>query len=127
VYSAEVLCDDNTPAIENNILRGTTLMERLTRNSFLSTLAETSAGAALISLKTSSAGDVPSNRAYLLKNDVGGVTTVHLATEKSVTAIDGVEADGEAVQLYDLNGVRVQNVESNRVYVTSDGRKVLVK
>ena len=127
VYSADVLCDDNTPAIENNILHGTTIMERLTRNSFLSALAESSAAGALAVLKTSSTGDVASNKAYLLKNEVGGVTTVHLATEKGVTAIDGVEADGKELVLYDLNGVRVQNVESNRVYVTSDGRKVLVK
>jgi hypothetical protein len=38
-----------------------------------------------------------------------------------------VESDDEEVVLYNLDGVRVVNPEKNAIYVTSDGKKVLIK
>jgi S-adenosylhomocysteine hydrolase len=52
---------------------------------------------------------------------------VYLADKKTVTSIDGVNANEADVELFDLNGVKVAVPERNGIYVTSSGRKVLVK
>jgi hypothetical protein len=52
---------------------------------------------------------------------------VYLADKKTVTSIDGVDAENTEVVLYDINGVRVVAPEKNGIYVTSDGKKILVK
>ena len=76
---------------------------------------------------STTASGVQVNKAYLLKSEVGGVLTVYLADKKSVTSIDGVNANEADVELFDLNGVKVAVPERNGIYVTSSGRKVLVK
>ena len=62
-----------------------------------------------------------------MKSEVGGVLTVYLADKQTVTSIDGVNVEETAVELYDLNGVKVAVPVKNGIYVTSDGKKVLVK
>lgn len=127
-YTTAVLPADNTPLIEDNLLHGTTIKEYLPKGEFLSTVASTTAGGAMMTFKgsTSSSG-VYANKAYLLKSEVGGVLTVYLADKKTVTSIDGVNANEADVELFDLNGVKVAVPERNGIYVTSSGRKVLVK
>jgi hypothetical protein len=127
-YNVAVLADDDTPGVENNLLHGTTIREYLPKGEFLSTVASTTAGGAMMTFKgsTSSSG-VYANKVYLLKSEVGGVLTVYLADKKTVTSIDGVNANEADVELFDLNGVKVAVPERNGIYVTSSGRKVLVK
>ena len=127
-YNVALFPDDNTPHVEKNLLHGTTVREYLAKGGFLSTVASTTACGAVMTFKgsTSSSG-VYANKSYLLKSEVGNVLTVYLADKKTVTSIDGVESDDEEVVLYNLDGVRVVNPEKNAIYVTSDGKKVLIK
>ena len=67
------------------------------------------------------------NKSYLLKSEVNDALTVYLADKETVTSIDAVESDGDEVILFDLDGVRVTEPEKNAIYVTSDGKKVLMK
>ena len=75
---------------------------------------------------TSTSG-VKSNLVYLLKAEVGNVSTVYLADKKTVTSIEGVQADDADAVLYDINGVQVSNPVKNGIYVTSSGKKILIK
>ena len=126
-YNVALLPADKTPLVENNLLHGTTIRGYLPKGEFLGTVAATTAAGAVMTLKgsTSSSG-VQANKSYLLKSEVGGVLTVYLA-DKNVTSIAGVDADEDAAELYDLNGVKVSVPERNGIYVTSTGKKVLVK
>ena len=127
-YNVALLPGDNTPHIENNLLQGTTIRGYLPKGEFLSTVATTTAGGAVMTLKGStSTSGVYANKSYLLKSDAGGVLTVYLAKKDVVTSIDGVETDETKIELYDLNGVKVTVPERNGIYVTSSGKKVLVK
>ena len=126
-YTATILPDDNTPLVENNFLHGTTIMEYLTKGTFLSTLSSTTAAGALMTMKTSTSSGVKANLAYMLKAEVGNVSTVYLADKETVTSIDGVDVDEIEVELYDLNGIKVAVPERNGIYVTTTGKKVLVK
>ncbi len=127
-YTVALLPGDNTPLVDNNLLHGTTIRQYLTKGTFLSSLSSTTTGGAVMTMKgnTSTSG-VKTNLAYLLKSEVGNVSTVYLADKKTVTSIDGVNVDEAAVELYDLNGVKVVAPEKNGIYVTSAGKKVLVK
>ena len=127
-YNATLLPADNTPLVENNLLHGTTIRAYLPKGEFLGTVALTTAGGAVMTFKgsTSSSG-VTANKSYLLKSEVGGVLTVYLANKDAVTSIADIEAAGEGVVLYDINGVKVSTPEKGGVYVTSSGKKVLVK
>lgn len=127
-YNVAVLADDNTPHVENNLLHGTTIRAYLTKGSFLGTVASTTAGGAIMTFKGStSTSGVYANKSYLIKDETGGVLTVYLAKEDIVTSIDGIETDEEGVVLYDINGVKVITPEKGGIYVTSTGKKVLVK
>ena len=126
-YTATILPDDNTPLVENNFLHGTTIMEYLTKGTFLSTLSSTTAAGALMTMKSSTSSGVKANLAYMLKAEVGNVSTVYLADKETVTSIDGVDVDEIEVELYDLNGIKVAVPERNGIYVTTTGKKVLVK
>ncbi len=127
-YTVALLPGDNTPLVENNLLHGTTIRGYLPKGEFLGTVASTTAGGAVMTFKgsTSSSGVYP-NKSYLLKSEVGDVLTVYLADKDVVTSIEGVEAEDGEVVLYDLNGVKVVAPERNGIYVTSSGKKVLVK
>ncbi len=126
-YIVALLHSDNTPLVENNLLHGTTIRAYLPKGEFLSTVATTTAGGAIMTLKTSTSSGIYANKSYLLKSEVGNVTTVYLADKKTVTSIDGVNANEAEVNLFDLNGVKVTVPERNGIYVTSSGKKVLVK
>ena len=63
----------------------------------------------------------------MLKSEAGNVSTLYLADKETVTSIEGVEIEDAEVVLYDIHGVRVVTPERNGVYVTSSGKKVLVK
>ena len=80
-----------------------------------------------MTFKSSTSSGVYANKSYLLKSEVGGVMTVYLADKKTVTSIDDVNVDEAAIELYDLNGVKVAAPVKNGIYVTSTGKKVLVK
>ena len=103
---------------ENEIVAGSTTSANV---------ATTAAGAIMTFKGSTSASGVYANKCYLLKSEVGGVLTVYLADKKTVTSIDGVNVDEAEVELYDLNGVKVAVPEKNGIYVTSTGKKVLVK
>ena len=128
-YTVALLPGDNTPLVDNNLLHGTTIRQYLTKGTFLSTLASAKeVGGAVMTMKSStSATGVKANLVYMLKAEVGNASPVYLADKETVTAIDGVEADLASEALYTLDGVRVEKPESGRIYVTSAGRKILVK
>ena len=127
-YTVALLPGDNTPLVEDNLLHGTTIKGYLPKGEFLGTVASTTAGGAVMTFKGStSTSGVYANKSYLLKSEVGDVLTVYLADKKTVTSIDDVNVDEAAIELYDLNGVKVTAPVKNGIYVTSTGKKVLVK
>ena len=127
-YNVALLPADSTPHVEKNLLHGTTLKAYFTKGEFLGNVDAKTAGAALLTFKGStSTSGVYANKSYLLKNEVGGVLTVYLADKKTVTSIDGVNVDEAQVELYDLNGIKVVAPEKSGIYITSSGKKVLVK
>lgn len=75
--------------------------------------------------RSAATGNVAANTAYFI-SDSEAATLPLTTTAGDPVGIGSVEADGKAVRFYDLNGRPVER-PAHGIFVTSDGRKVLVK
>lgn len=130
-YSLALVAKDDTPEKSPNLLHGTTMkLTGMERGTLMYNVASTeAAGTTGRVALTSSATSVPVNRAYLLTTDINGINNVYLQKGENITGIAGIESDasaGEALY-YELNGAPAKELKSGGVYVTSEGKKILVK
>ena len=127
-YSLEITSDPDNVEVATNLLKGATLKKTLTKGEFLSTLTAVSVAGTTASLNASStATQVQPNKSYLLKEEVGGATQLYLGQKEILTSIDSIEADDENHIFYNLDGTRALNLKKGCIYVTSEGKKILVK
>ena len=127
-YTLEITSDPDNVAAATNLLKGATLKKTLTKGEFLATLTAVTVAGTTASLNTSStATQVQPNKSYLLKEDVGGATQLYLGQKEILTSIDDIKEDGENTIFYNLDGTRAENLQKGRIYVTSEGKKILVK
>ena len=112
------------PAVETNLLSGT--LRSATVGGEALYLLDTADGTPLLRLRSTSTGNVGANQAYFIAPD-NSVESYVLTTGDLVTGIGSVTAGTEAATVYyDLSGRRVQQ-PARGVYVTADGRKVILK
>ena len=129
-YTVKLLAEDNTAPTTPNILKGTNLkLTGITKGTGMYNPSATEeAGAAGMVKANATANTIPVNRAYLLTTDVDGATEVYFQSSEFVTAINDVEAAASANQkFYELNGTRATKLQKGRIYVTSEGKTILVK
>ena len=129
-YTVKLLAEDNTAPTTPNILKGTNLkLTGITKGTGMYNPSATEeAGATAMVKVNATANPIPVNRAYLLTSDVDGATEVYFQTSEFVTAISDVEAAASANQkFYELNGMRANKLQKGRIYVTSEGKTILVK
>lgn len=111
-----------------NVLHGTTMkLTGIARSSGLLDVTSTTNAGTQITMKTKvGVSEIPANRAYMLRNDIG-VNQVYLQTRENMsTGIHDVDATCTGTVLYDLNGAPVAKPQAGRVYVTSTGKKAMV-
>lgn len=75
--------------------------------------------------KKTASGNVAANKVYYVSDAAASSLAIELK-ENLPTAIEGVTINKQAVKFYDLSGRPVAK-PVNGIYVTSDGKKVLVK
>ena len=128
-YELTFVPEDNTQPTTPNILKGTTLkLTGISRATLLynATVSSEAGTTGIVKLATSNT-TVPVNRAYLLTSDVDGATQVYLQTRDFVTGIDQVESTTTSPVFYNPNGTRATKLQSGSIYITSDGKTILVK
>jgi hypothetical protein len=129
-YKVKLLAEDSTAITTPNILKGTNLkLTGITKGTGMYNPSATEeAGATGMVKVNATANTIPVNRAYLLTTDVDGATEVYFQSSEFVTAISDVEAAASANQkFYELNGMRANKLQKGRIYVTSEGKTILVK
>ena len=129
-YTVKLLAEDSTAITTPNILKGTNLkLTGITKGTGMYNPSATEeAGATGMVKVNATANTIPVNRAYLLTTDVDGATEVYFQSSEFVTAISDVEAAASANQkFYELNGMRANKLQKGRIYVTSEGKTILVK
>ena len=128
-YTVKLIAEDNTAPTTPNILKGTNLkLTGITKGTGMYDPSATEeAGATGMVKVNATANTIPVNRAYLLTTDVNGAKQVYFQTSEFVTAIDEVEATDSASQkFYELNGMRAHKLQKGRIYVTTEGKTILV-
>ena len=129
-YTVKLIAEDNTAPTTPNILKGTNLkLTGITKGTGMYNPSATDeAGATGMVKANATANTIPANRAYLLTTDVNGANQVYFQSSKLVTAINEVEATASAnLKFYELNGSRATSLQKGRIYVTSNGKTILVK
>lgn len=121
-YSLPIVAD--APAVEDNLLSGTLRSAAVESASLY--LLDTADASPVMRLRRTATGNVASNQAYFLAPDSQAEAYV-LTTDELVTGIGGVTTEADAPTVYyDLSGRRVKQ-PARGVYVTADGRKVILK
>ncbi len=128
-YTVKLLPSDNTSITQPNILKGTTLkLTGITSGTSLYTVNKTEDAGSNGTVKFSTNNYIPANRAYLLTSDVNGATQIYLQTRDFMTGIDEVTKDSDKADVfYEVNGVRAAKLQKGHIYVTSDGKRILVQ
>lgn len=127
-HQLSIIADDNTTVSTTNLLKGTTLKKTLTKGEFLSTLSATSEAGTTATLKTSSsATQVQPNKSYLLKENVGGATQLYLGIKEILTSIDDIDEDTGNIEFFNLDGTPATKLHKGNIYITSEGKKIIIK
>lgn len=119
---------DNTETDTDNILRGTTLkLTGITRSSGMFDVSTSNDAGSTATMRVKvGVSEIPANRAYMLRTDIG-VSQVYLQTRDALsTDIKNVENEEVDAVLYDLNGAHVTKPQRGHVYITSSGKKLLI-
>ena len=130
-YNVTLLAEDNTSVATPNILKGTTLkLNGISKGTGIYAVSVSSVAATTAKMVVSTnSTSVPSNRAYLFISDVDNASTVYLQTREWTTGVEDVLGEDSAKDavLYELNGTRADKLQKGRIYVTTDGKTILVK
>ena len=129
-HTLKFIANDNTKATTPNLLKGAALKQTgISRATLLYSATATSDAGAQATVKLATTNTtVPVNRAYLLTSDVDGATQIYLQTREFATGVEDIEAGAkEGTVFYELDGRRASKLQSGRVYVTSEGKSVLVR
>lgn len=111
-------------AVETNLLTGT--LKAASLNSRTVYLLDTSGDEPAFSLRRTPSGTIAANQAYFVAAD-NETPQFSLTLDQLVTGIGQLAAEPAAPAVYyDLNGRRVEQ-PTRGIYVTADGRKVLLK
>ena len=121
-YSLPIVAD--APAVEGNLLSGTLRSAAVESASLY--LLDTADASPVMRLRRTATGNIASNQAYFVAPDSQAEAYV-LTTDELVTGIGGMTTEADAPTVYyDLSGRRVKQ-PARGVYVTADGRKVILK
>jgi hypothetical protein len=128
-YTLKFLADSHPLPSNTNMLKGATLkLTGISKATLLyNATATTEAGSTGTIILETNNTFVPVNRAYMLTSDVGGAKQVYLQTRDFVTGVKDIEGDDKEPVLYELNGTRAGKLQNGRMYVTSEGKTILVK
>ncbi len=127
-YNLAIVPEDNTAPATPNLLHGVTLKTVLPAGTFLGTVAGSTEAGTTASIKSTSSGtQVAANKAYLLKSEVEDATLLYFGLKTTLTGIDKIEGDEGGEKFFRLDGTPASALQKGRIYVTSDGKKVLVK
>lgn len=126
-YSLTIVNDESATIANVNLLKGTTLKRSIDKGTFLGSLTSVNVAGTTACIKSlSTSTQIQANKSYLLKEDVNNAELLYLAIKGVHTGIDNVKHKNN-VRLYDLKGNIVDKPECGHIYVTSDGKKVLIK
>lgn len=126
-YDLAIAESNGEETATTNLLHGTTLRTSLEKGSFLATMATSTEAGTTAAIKSGTATSVTANKSYLLKSEVKDAELLYLSPKSLHDGINGIRAEKNGNTFYDLNGTRADKLQKGHIYVTSEGKKILVK
>jgi hypothetical protein len=118
----------STELTQKNILKGVGIKQRFNKTTILSSFKNAEEAGTTSYITDATTTTVAVNRCYILKEDVNNLSKLYLAEKNSITSIDSaVNETVTAKQFYNLDGTKVSKLQSGKVYITSEGKKIYVK
>jgi hypothetical protein len=118
----------STELTQKNILKGVGIKQRFDKTTILSSFKNAEEAGTTSYITDASTATVAVNKCYILKEDVNNLSKLYLAEKNSITSIDSaVNETVTAKQFYNLDGTKVSKLQSGKVYITSEGKKIYVK
>ena len=127
-YTFNIIAGDDTSIEVANLLKGATIKRVLAKETFLSTIAETSeAGTTALIKSMSTSTSAAANKSYLMKEDIGNAGLLYLGKRSNLTAIGNIKADETSETIYTLDGRKAEKLQRGKIYITSKGKKIYIK
>ena len=127
-YRLTFVHGDATKVTQTNLLHGVGIKQKFDKSKILSTFKTAEEAGTTSYIGAATTTSVSANKCYLLKADVDNLSKLYLAEKNSITSIESAVNDAvTATQFYNLDGTKASKLQSGKIYITSEGKKILVK
>ena len=126
-YRLTLLPADDTQLTQTNILKGVGIKQKFDKSKILSTFKAVEEAGSTSYIAVATVTSVSANKCYVLKEDVNNLSKLYLAEKNTITAIESTTTTSESTQFYNLDGTKATKLQSGKIYITTEGKKILVK
>ena len=127
-YRLTFVHGDATKVTQTNLLHGVGIKQKFDKSKILSTFKTAEEAGTTSYIGAATTTSVSANKCYLLKADVDNLSKLYLAEKNSITSIESAVNDAvTATQFYNLDGTKASKLQSGKIYITSEGKKIYVK
>lgn len=117
-----------TELTQKNILNGVGIKQRFDKSTILASFKSAEEAGTTSYITNATSTTVAVNKCYILKEDVNNLSKLYLAEKNAITSIDSAVNDAvTATQFYNLDGTKASKLQSGKIYITSEGKKIYVK
>jgi hypothetical protein len=117
----------STELTQKNILKGVGIKQRFDKTTILSSFKNAEEAGTTSYITDATTATVAVNKCYILKEDVNNLSKLYLAEKNTITAIESTTTTPESTQFYNLDGTKATKLQSGKIYITTEGKKILVK
>ena len=117
----------STELTQKNILKGVGIKQRFDKTTILSSFKTAEEAGTTSYITNATTATVAVNKCYILKEDVNNLSKLYLAEKNTITAIESTTTTPESTQFYNLDGTKATILQSGKIYITTEGKKILVK
>ena len=113
---------------QKNILKGVGIKQRFDKSTILASFKTAEEAGTTSYITDATSTTVAVNKCYILKEDVNNLSKLYLAEKNSITSIESPVKDNMKANIfYNLDGTKATKLQSGKIYITSEGKKIMVK
>jgi uncharacterized protein (UPF0333 family) len=126
-YRLTLVPGDQTTLSQKNILHGVGIKQRFDKSTILASFKTAEEAGTTSYITDATTATVAVNKCYILKKDVNNLSKLYLAEKNTITAIESTTTTPKSAQFYNLDGTKATKLQSGKIYITTEGKKILVK
>jgi hypothetical protein len=117
-----------TELTQKNILHGVGIKQRFDKSTILASFKSAEEAGTTSYITNATTTTVAVNKCYILKEDVANLSKLYLAEKNVITSVDSpVKENTKVTIFYNIDGTKATQLKSGKIYITSEGKKIMVK